>query len=173
MPRPVQPTTGDELTILCDSLDRQRAAVIRRFSGLTADQLSRTVPPSPLTLAALVKHLALVEDVWFVERLLGRALPEPWASAPFDDDPDWEFHSAADDPPGTLLRLYAEACDRSRAAVAELGDLDARSTEPTLSEGEPFSLRWLMLHLIEETARHAGHADLLREAIDGDTSWYD
>jgi hypothetical protein len=125
--------------------------------------------PSSLTLAGLVKHLALVEDSWFQDRFLDRGLPEPWASAPFDDDRDWELNSAGADEPDALLALYAAACERSRAAVAELGDLSARSVKPTLPEREPFSLRWVLMHMIEETAQHCGHADLIREAIDGTT----
>jgi uncharacterized damage-inducible protein DinB len=169
MPRPLQRTNADELTTLCDSLDRQRAAMVNRFSGLTPEQLARSLAPSPLTLAGLIKHLALVEDSWFQDDLLGRRLPEPWASAPWHEDRDWEFNSAVDDTPETLLGLYSVACERSRAAVAELGALDARSVKPTRREKEPFSLRWLLIHMIEETARHRGHADLIRESIDGYT----
>ena len=98
-------------------------------------------------------------------------MPEPWRSAPFDDDPDWELHSAVDDPPEALLAQYRESCDRSRAATAEVlaaGGLDALSVAESRRPGEGrFSLRWILLHLIEETARHNGHADLIRESIDG------
>ena len=83
--------------------------------------------PSPLTLAGLIKHLALVEDSWFTDRILGHDTPEPWAGAPWDDDRDWEFHSAADDEPAVLLGLYADACARSREAVAGAADLDQLS----------------------------------------------
>jgi uncharacterized damage-inducible protein DinB len=169
MPRPPQRTTADELTTLGDSLDRQRAAVVRRLDGLSPEQVRQKPLPSSLTLAGLVKHLALVEDSWFQDRFLGRGLPEPWASAPFDDDRDWELNSAGADDPDALLALYAAACERSRAAVAEIGDLSARSVQPTLPEQEPFSLRWVLIHMIEETAQHCGHADLIREAIDGTT----
>ena len=169
MPRPPQRTNADELTTLGDSLDRQRDAMVRRFTGLSPEQVRQAPLPSSLTLAGLVKHLALVEDSWFQDRFLGRGLPEPWASAPFDDDRDWEFHSAVHDEPDALLALYAAACERSRAAVAEAGDLSARSVQPTLTEQEPFSLRWVLIHMIEETARHCGQADLIRESIDGTT----
>jgi hypothetical protein len=88
---------------------------------------------------------------------------------PWDDDPDWEFRTALDDEPDELLALYADACERSRAAVAQVGDLDAQSVGASRQTGETFSMRWILLHMLEETARHNGHADLLRENIDGVT----
>jgi hypothetical protein len=100
--------------------------------------------------------------------LLGREYSEPWDSVDWDADPDWEFRTAADDEPLDLLRLYADACERSRAATAEVGDLDQVAARPSRS-GEPFNLRWIILHMIEETARHNGHADLIRENVDGAT----
>ena len=158
----------DERTSIEQFLDYHRATLISRIEGLTIEQLSITHPPSELTLAGLIKHLALVEDTWFVERMAGRPPPEPWLSAPFDDDFDWDFHSAPDDTPEELLALYRDACDRSRAVTAEYDDLGALSAVPSRIEGEGhFSLRWILLHMIEETARHNGHADLLRESIDG------
>ena len=90
-------------------------------------------------------------------------MPEPWASAPFDDDPDWEFHSATD--LDDAVGLYRAACDRSRA-VAGRFDLDATATN---ERGRAFSLRFVLLHLVEETARHLGHLDVLRELADGTT----
>jgi hypothetical protein len=157
-----------ERTSLCQFLDFHRATLISRIEGLTIEQLSITRPPSELTLAGLVKHLALVEDSWFEDRMAGRPMPEPWASAPFDADPDWEFHSAPDDSPEELLALYRASCERSRAVVADYDDLDALSVAESNIPGEGrFSLRWIMLHMIEETARHNGHADLLRESLDG------
>ena len=157
----------DERTTIGQFLDYQRLTLISRIEGLTIEQLSITRPPSELTLAGLIKHLALVEDSWFVDRMAGRPLPEPWLSAPFDDDPDWEFHSAPDDTPEELLALYRHACARSRAVVAEHDDLGALSVVPSRQGDGLFSLRWILLHMIEETARHNGHADLLRESIDG------
>lgn len=157
----------DERASLEQFLDYHRLTLISRIEGLTIEQLSITRPPSELTLAGLIKHLALVEDSWFVERMAGRPLPEPWLSAPFDDDPDWDFHSAPDDTPEELLALYRDACDRSRAVVAEYDDLGALSVVPSRNDEGRFSLRWILLHMIEETARHNGHADLLRESIDG------
>jgi hypothetical protein len=161
-------TLTDELSLLSEFLDYHRATLVWKVSGLAQDQLAVTVPPSPLTLAGLVKHLALVEDSWFQERLLGREMPEPWASGDFAADRDWDFHSAVDDSPSDLLDLYAAACERSRAAVAEIGDIEAWAARTT-RQGKRINLRWILLHMVEETARHNGHADLLRESIDGQT----
>jgi hypothetical protein len=159
---------ADELTTLSWFLDDQRATLVQKVSGLADGQQGQRLAPSPLTLGGLVKHLALVEDGWFVETFLGQPLPEPWASqAQFDDDPDWEFHTGATDPVDEPLDLYGRACARSRKIVADAGDLDALSvSESRRGEGR-FSLRWIMVHMIEETARHNGHADLIRESIDG------
>jgi uncharacterized damage-inducible protein DinB len=161
-------TTGDELTLLSQFLDYHRATLVQKVSGLDRHQLANRLGPSALTLAGLVKHMALVEDSWFGKVLLGREEGEPWASVDWDADPDWEFHTAVDDEPDELLALYADACERSRAAIAEVGDLDRVAAKPS-RRGEPFNLRWIMLHMIEETARHNGHADLLRENLDGAT----
>ena len=100
-----------------------------------------------------------------------RPAAEPWASAPFDDDRDWEFHTALDDDPADLIATYVETCERSRAhtaAALAAGGLDTLAARPR-SSGARVSLRWILLHMIEETARHNGHADLLREAADGST----
>ena len=161
-------TKGDELTLLSQFLDYHRATLVWKVSGLDRQQLGTRLEPSALTLAGLVKHMALVEDSWFGQVLLGRDEVEPWASVDWDDDPDWEFRTAVDDDPDALLALYTDACERSRAAVAEVGDLDRLAAKRSRS-GEQFNLRWIMLHMIEETARHNGHADLLRETIDGAT----
>ena len=164
------PLQADESATLSAFLDFQRATMLRKVDGLEKSQLARAaVPTTTLTLGGLLKHLALVEDSCGQEVFLGRPLPQPWAGAPFDDDPDWEFHSAPDDEPGELVGLYVAAVERGRAAVAAAASLEQLSVKPGQREGKPFSLRWILLHLIEETARHVGHADLLREAVDGQT----
>jgi uncharacterized damage-inducible protein DinB len=157
-----------ELAMLGQFLDFHRATLMAKAGGLDGEGWRARVGASELTLAGLVKHLALVEDDWFTRVLLGRELPEPWASAPWDDDRDWEFHTAPNDSPDYVLGLYAEACERSRAAVAQVGDLDAVAAH-TSRDGREISLRWIMLHMLAETARHNGHADLLRESVDGAT----
>ena len=169
MPRTDPDLVADELTMLSQFLDFHRATLLEKVSGLTHEQLNTaSVPPSTMTLAGMVKHLALVEDDWFQVRLLGRPDPEPWASAPFDDDRDWDWHSAHEQTPAELVALYEAACARSRAAVGEVGgDLDTLSVALDRDTGGPFSLRWILVHMVEETCRHNGHVDLLREAIDG------
>jgi uncharacterized damage-inducible protein DinB len=157
--------TADERTTLVQFLDYQRATLLMKAEGLDREQLNQPLPTSSLTLAGLLKHLAFVEDYWIQEVFLGRPLPEPWASAPFDTDGDWEFHSSADDDPDAVRELYEAACARGRGGI-EGASLDAVSVGPSTS-GRQFSLRWILVHMVEETARHCGHADLLREAIDG------
>lgn len=160
---------GTEAELIRGFLDYQRATFVQKISGLDRVQLGQRISSSDLTLAGLAKHLALVEDSWFQDRFLGHGETEPWASAPFDDSPDWEFHSALDDEPKYLVELYEAACDRSRSAVNGAQSFDQLSAKADRKTGGRFNLRWIMLHLIEETARHNGHADLLREAIDGAT----
>ena len=161
--------TGDERTLLSQFLDYHRTTLTQKASGLDRQQFATRLGRSTLTLAGLVKHAALVEDSWFGEVLLGGEPREPWAGIDWDADPDWEFRTALDEDPEDLLALYAAACERSRAAVAQVGDLDTLAVKPSRRTGRPFNLRWIMLHMIEETARHNGHADLLRENIDGAT----
>ena len=160
---------NDERTMICEFLDEQRTVLESKVSGLSIEELSRTVASSTMTLAGLTKHLALVEDSWFQDDFLGLGDPEPWASAPFDEDNDWDWHSAVNDEPAYLISLYHTACERSRAAVEAAFSLDTLAAKPDRRTGGPISLRWILLHMIEETARHNGHADLLRESIDGAT----
>jgi uncharacterized damage-inducible protein DinB len=162
--RDPQPAAAERTTIE-QFLDYQRATLLQKTEGLDAYQMNRRLPTSALTLSGLLKHLALVEDDWIQVRFLGLPELEPWASAPWDEDRDWEFHTAEHDSPDELLALYRAACDRSRRGVAE-ADLGTLSVG-TDRAGRRWSLRWVLMHLIEETARHNGHADLLREAVDG------
>jgi uncharacterized damage-inducible protein DinB len=157
---------ADERTTLVAFLDYHRATFLGKIQGLTHEQMNVALAPSDLTLAGLTKHLALVEDSWFQERFVGVEV-EPWASAPFDEDRDWEMHSAKDDSPDDLSALYQAAVARSQATLAEVESLDALSAINDRREGIPYSMRWILVHMIEETARHNGHADLIRESIDG------
>lgn len=159
----------DEWSMLHAFLDYHRATLVGKVEGLSQTQMNQTHPPSSLTLGGLVKHLALVEDSWFTERFAGHGSPAPWTDVDWDADPDWEFHTSVDDTPEELLALYDAACARSRAVLDAATSLDDRSVATSRDSGEHFSLRWIVCHMIEETARHNGHADLLREAIDGQT----
>ena len=159
---------ADERTMLTGFLDYHRATLRWKVSGLTQEQMARTTAASELTLAGLVKHLALVEDSWFTERFAGLPEPEPWVGVNWDADRDWELHSAVHDSPEDLLALYDAACARSRAITDAATSLDEHHRGEGWDRG-PLTLRWILVHMIEETARHNGHADLLREAIDGVT----
>ena len=163
------PDSGSERDLLTAFLDFQRATVLLKTEGLTAEQLAVTLPTSTLTLAGLLNHLALVEDSWFPVRFAGQPDSPLWADVDWDADPDFEFRTATDVAPEELRARYAEACDRSRAVVAATPSLDDLSVGTSSRTGNRWDLRWVLLHMIEETARHAGHADLLREAIDGTT----
>lgn len=160
--------TADEATLLSSYLDYHRATFLGKVEGLDQGQLAQTTAASSLHLAGLCKHLALVEHSWFRERFLGEGPHPVFAEVDWDGDPDWEFRTAADDDPAWLAELYRQACEASRQAVATAASLDQQAVAP-LRDGRHPSLRWILLHMIEETARHNGHADLLREAIDGVT----
>jgi len=157
---------GGERDLLGQYLDYQRETVLAKTEGLDREQMARRLPTSALTLGGLLYHLALVEEDWMEVRFLGLAEREPWAGVDWDADPDWEFRTGAGMDPEQLRQRYRDACDRSRQAMLSATGLDQLSVKP-LQTGQRFSLRWILLHLLEETARHAGHADLLREAIDG------
>jgi hypothetical protein len=162
------PYSADEMTMLRSYLDYQRQTFRRKTGGLSQQQLSGPHPPSTLTLAGLVKHLALVEDWWFGVNLVGSTHMAPFADVDFDVDPDWEFRTAQDDPPEYLFGLWERAVaasDVNIAGAAEGPDTLATRRDPRGGEG--ISLRWILLHMIEEYARHNGHADLIREAVDG------
>ena len=163
------PFAGDETATMLGSLERQRATFAWKCGGLDAAGLQATVGASSMTLGGLLKHLARVEDHTFSGKLLGRELGPPWSAVDWDADPDWEWHSAADDTPAELYRLWEEAVERSRRVVAEVlaeGGLDQLSRR-AWPDGVIPSLRRLVIDLIEEYARHTGHADLLRESVDG------
>ncbi len=162
------PAAGDETATLLGSLERQRATFAWKCSGLDADGMRATVGVSSMTLGGLLKHLALVEDDYFAGRLHARPLQEVW-DRDWDADPDWEWRSAADDSPEELLSLWQDAVVRSRAAVADAlaaGGLDQLAARGW-PDGRTPSLRRILVDLVEEYSRHVGHADLLRESVDG------
>ena len=171
--RPEPPYASPEAATLLGFLDYQRETLHRKCQGLSDEQLRAVLPPSPITLGGLLMHLACVEDSWFTETVGEQPLPEPWASVDFDADPNWDWHSAAAYSGDALRALWTERVSRSRAIVtAQLSDgEDAALTRahPAYGRQDPVSLRWVLTHMIEEYARHNGHADLIRESIDGRT----
>ena len=164
------PAAGSETDTLLGSLERERAIFAWKCGGLDAKGLSATVGASSMTLGGLLKHLALVEDYYFGHKLHGREYGPPWDTADFDADPDWEWHSAADDTPEDLYALWEGAVTRSRAAVAEAlagGGGMAQLGKFAWPDGRSPSLRRILIDLIKEYSRHNGHADLIRETVDG------
>jgi hypothetical protein len=162
------PVAGDELATLLGALERQRGYLAWKCGNLDEAGLRATLGPSTMTLGGLLKHLALVEDDWFAVKLHGRDRHPPWDTVDWDADPDWEWHTAAGDSPGELMSLWQDAVGRSRALVAEAaaGGLD-RLAAFTWRDGRAPSLRRILIDAIEEYARHVGHADLIRESVDG------
>jgi hypothetical protein len=156
---------ADERTALEQFLDQYRHIVTSKLADDQAHASAHVLPATDLTLGGLVKHLAWAEDRWFQGKLLGLELPEPWASAPLAEDPNWPFHSSQHDSVDEVLSLYSSSCARSRAAAGQFDSLDTVAAVPSYGKG-PVNLRWIFVHMIDETARHAGHLDLLRDAID-------
>ena len=163
------PVAGTEVEHLTAALDRLRTTFRWKADGVDAAGLALTVGASTMTLGGLLKHLALVEDYYFTAKLAGQPLGAPWAEADLEADPDWEWHSAAADDPASLYELYDAAVARSRARLTDAladGDLD-QPVDLTWPDGRHPSLRRLLCDLLEEYGRHTGHADLIREAVDG------
>ncbi len=166
------PLTAGEAPTLVAYLNYHRDTLRMKTAGLTAEQLGARLAPSTMTLGGMLKHLALVEDYWFSVILMGNDEAEPWNSADWNSDRDWEWHTAVDDDPEQLRALFDEAVAASdrilERALAEDG-LDRLSVKDSRQVEGKFSLRWIVVHMIEEYARHNGHADLIRESIDGVT----
>jgi uncharacterized damage-inducible protein DinB len=143
-------------------LDRYRETMLWKLEGLSTEQAARRLVPSATTLLGVVKHLAYVERWWFQMNFAGDSVGFPW---PEDEpDQDIDFRVTATDTIESIRALYQQEIARSREIVAgaALEDLGK-----DLGNVQPRSLRWIMVHMIEETARHAGHADILRELTDG------
>jgi len=163
------PLAGTEVEHLVGALNRLRTTFRWKADNLDAAGLRTRIGASSLTRGGLLKHLASVEDYAFGTKLSGAPLGEPWDDNGWDTDDDWEFTSAADDTPEQLYALWDGAVERSRvrleAALAAGGpDQLIHLSTP---DGRHASLRRLLCDLIEEYGRHTGHADLLREAVDG------
>ena len=163
------PKVGSEIDTLIGALERNRRTFAWKCGGLGAEDLRRTLGPSTMTLGGLLKHLALVEDEYFTRQLTGApSLTPPFDTVDFDADPDWEWRTAADDTAEELMGLWEECVARSRRnlAAAYADGADALSGTGW-ADGEPPTVRRLVVDMVEEYARHTGHADLIRESIDG------
>ena len=155
------PFTGGEKESLRVALDRHRDAVLWKLEGLDDEQLRRPMVPSGTSLLGLVKHLAAVEYGWFCDTFGRETEPLPFD----DDDPDADLRVEPSETTADVLAFYGRARAAADRAVAETG------LEETGMAwfGEPVSMRWVLIHMVEETARHAGHVDILRELLDGTT----
>ncbi|MFE9093877.1 DinB family protein [Streptomyces sp. NPDC007264] len=166
MTRTDTPPAWDERTQLTTFLDYVRATAVAKCEGVSPEDAVRApLPDSPLmTLCGLIAHLRWVEYFWFHVMFLGEPDEGPLAQAT-EDDPDPEMRLAVDVPLPQLLAEYEEQSARFRDLVAA-HDLDT-GAQRTFRDGRQFDLRWIVLHLIEETARHNGHLDIVRELLDG------
>lgn len=164
------PLTGTEEETLLGFLDHHRDTLRLKCAGLDGAQLAQRLEPSTMTLGGMLKHLALVEDWWFSVVLLDREHDPVFRDVDWGADGDWDWRSAVDDPPEQLRalldRFVAQSQENVRRVLVD-GGLDALSRRSTSRRG-PYSLRWILLHMVEEYARHNGHADLIRESIDGE-----
>lgn len=165
------PVNSDEAATLLGFLNYQRDTLRWKCSGLTPDQLSTALAPTTMTLAGLVKHLAVVEAGWLNQFFAGGVAKPSWFDDRDPDDRNWSFTSAADATPDQLFAWFDESIAVSDQVIADaLAGPEGLATLSAEEEyGNQISLRWILCHLIEEYARHNGHADLIRESIDGAT----
>jgi uncharacterized damage-inducible protein DinB len=154
-PRERVPRDGAELETLTAMLDWLRVALYDKLNGVPEEAARRRLVPSQTTLLGLVKHAAVVEAGWFRYCYLGE-------DDPYDDDEGFELDDSDD--VTSILALYRTECDKSRAAIREASPDDPAARK---DNDRNYNLRYILIHMIEETARHAGHADILREQIDG------
>jgi len=161
------PWTGSEKESLKAALNRHRNVVLWKIEGLDDEQLRRPMTPSGTNLLGLVKHMAAVEFGWFCETF-GRPF-ELLPSIDYDTDEQSDMHATADETTEQIVDFYRRACAAADAALDEI-DLD---TVGQSWDGNPVSMRWVAIHMLEEDARHAGHLDILRELIDGRTGDHD
>ncbi len=165
VPRPF-PAAPTEAEALLGALHRNRRTFEWKTGGLEAPAMRTTLGPSSVTLGGLLKHLAFVEDHYFTHLLLGREYPAVWE--PMATNEDWEWTSAADDSPNELRALWRNAVARSEAAITQALDESGFDHPLAITDWtETPNLRRVVIDLIEEYARHTGHADLIRESIDG------
>jgi hypothetical protein len=154
---------AEERVLLTGFLDWNRGSVVNKVRGLSRADATRVMTPSGLSALGVVAHLAAVEVGWFAETFAGEPVDLRW-------DARWSFRVEAGDTVESVVAEYEEACERSRAIVAVAPTLDVLSAVEHIHWGH-VTLRWVLVHMLEETARHAGHLDLMRESIDGVTGY--
>lgn len=155
------PHAGTEKEMLTAFLDYQRGVLLRKVAGLSDDDLTRPGTPSNVSLLGLLKHSAYVERWWFRVAFAGEDVPLPWS----DEGPDADWRLEPGETAEAILAVYLDEVERSRA-ITESASLDDVAPHP---EAEDVTMRWILLHMIEEVARHLGHADVIREHLDGAT----
>jgi uncharacterized damage-inducible protein DinB len=163
--RVIPPPQAAEREMLAAWLDLQRSTLAMKCDGLSDEQLrEQAMPPSRLSLLGLVRHMAEVERNWFRPLLAGEPMAGIWApDGPLDPEPAFDEAATAD--VAQAFATWRSECERAGELIEAADSLDVTG----LRDGMRFSLRWVMVHMIEEYARHNGHADLLRERIDGTT----
>jgi hypothetical protein len=154
-------STDSERDALCGFLDKQRDALIRKVAGVSEYDARRAATVSSLSLLSLLKHSAVWERRWFQIIFAGRTFPDEWPVV--EEEEDAEFRLTGQDTAESVLAFYQEQIAASREITASL-DLGSPCSWPKMAHR---NLRWVALHMIEETARHAGHADIIRESLDG------
>ncbi len=159
--RPYPRRSGTEKEVLEDYLNWYRETLLIKVDGLTDADMKRRFVPSETTLFGIVHHLAYVERWWFQDVFLGRSVEYPWT----DEDPDADWRVEGSIPSEEAIALYKQECEKSKQIVGD-ANLDERAKHP---EFQDMMLRRIVVHMIEETARHVGHADILRELTDGAT----
>ena len=168
-PVPSPSAARTEAESLLAVLERNRRTFAWKTSGLDEMGLRATTAASSMTLGGLVKHVALVEADWLAVKLAGQEYGAPWDAVDFDADPDWDWRTGALDSPEEVYGLWRRAVERSRAVVVQV--IDERGLDGPASftwpGGRTPTVRTMLLDMIEEYARHTGHADILREAVDG------
>jgi uncharacterized damage-inducible protein DinB len=157
------PVAGTEKEVLTGFLDHYRKTLLEICGGLSEEELRRPMVPSGTSLLGIVKHLAYVERGWFQENVANEPIDYPFD---FDADPDADFRIEDGETSQQIFDLYRASCERSRQALED-ADLDDPILNPDRSRD--YNVRWVVVHMIEETARHAGHADIIREQLDGRT----
>lgn len=166
---PLPPVAANERTTLVEFLDYFRSVLLRKADDLDETQARQQIGVSQMDMLGLIRHMALVEQSWFSQVVAGSPEPDLWADP---DDPDSDWHHGPDDTLAVAVAALHKEIEKARAVVAATESLDQLTAIDVGPPDNPArfgrrSLRWVMVHMIEEYARHCGHADVIRENIDG------